>query len=171
MPDKAILSYICSWNHRSLDTYSLVGGLVPGSFRGIWLVDVVVLPMGLQTPSAPSVLSLAPLYWNPCDQFNGWLCVSASVWFRHFRPHIASYLSGPCNCLQQPTTKACFSTAQVPEFKLLSTFKEESTWRVFFSIIITLFLKLLLPLLQISVKESNRAGGYCKSKETFLGLM
>ena len=26
----------------------------------VWLVDIVVLPMGLQTPSAPSVLSLTP---------------------------------------------------------------------------------------------------------------
>ena len=38
--------------------YTLVGGLVPGSSGGIWLVDIVVLPTGLQTPSATSVLSL-----------------------------------------------------------------------------------------------------------------
>ena len=31
MPDKAILSYICSWSHGSLHVYSLVGGLFPGS--------------------------------------------------------------------------------------------------------------------------------------------
>ena len=31
MPDKAILCYICGWNHGSLTVYSLVGGLVPGS--------------------------------------------------------------------------------------------------------------------------------------------
>jgi hypothetical protein len=37
---------------------SLVGGLVPGSSGGYWLVHIVVLPMGLQTPSAPWVLSL-----------------------------------------------------------------------------------------------------------------
>jgi hypothetical protein len=39
--------------------YPLLGGLIPGSSGGgVWLVDIVVLPMGLQTPSAPSVLSL-----------------------------------------------------------------------------------------------------------------
>jgi hypothetical protein len=47
--DKAILCYICGWSHRPLHVYSLVGGLVPGS-SGDWLVDVIVLPMGLQSP-------------------------------------------------------------------------------------------------------------------------
>jgi hypothetical protein len=32
-----------------------------------WLVDIVVLPMGLQTPSAPSVLYLAPPLGTPCS--------------------------------------------------------------------------------------------------------
>jgi hypothetical protein len=41
--------------------YSFVDGLVPGSSAGVWFVDIVVLPMGLQTPSTPSVLSLTPL--------------------------------------------------------------------------------------------------------------
>ena len=31
MTDKAILCYICSWNHGSVHVYSLVGGIVPGS--------------------------------------------------------------------------------------------------------------------------------------------
>ena len=50
----------CSWSHESLHVYSLVGGLVPGSSGRYWLVHIVVPPMGLQTPSAPWVLSLAP---------------------------------------------------------------------------------------------------------------
>ena len=33
----------------------------PWELRGIWLVDILVLPMGLQTLSAPSVLPLTPL--------------------------------------------------------------------------------------------------------------
>jgi hypothetical protein len=74
MPDKAILCYICSWNHGSLHVYSLVGGLVPGSSGGVWLVDTVVLPMGLQTPSAPSVLSLAPPLRTLCSI--QWLAMS-----------------------------------------------------------------------------------------------
>ena len=41
--------------------YSLVGGFVPGNLeRGrVWLVDIVVLSIGLQAPSVPSVLPLA----------------------------------------------------------------------------------------------------------------
>jgi len=35
MPDKAILCYICSWNHGSLHVYSLVGGLVLRSSGGL----------------------------------------------------------------------------------------------------------------------------------------
>jgi hypothetical protein len=34
MPDKAILCYICSWSHRSLHLYSLIGGLVLGKSWG-----------------------------------------------------------------------------------------------------------------------------------------
>jgi hypothetical protein len=50
--------------------YSLVDGLVPGSSVGrgsgaVWLVDIFVLPMGLQTPSTPSVLSLTLLLETP----------------------------------------------------------------------------------------------------------
>jgi hypothetical protein len=37
MTDKAILCYICGWSHGSLLLYSLVGGLVPGS----WLIHIV----------------------------------------------------------------------------------------------------------------------------------
>ena len=34
IPDKAILCYICSWSHGRPHVYSLVVGLVPGSFGG-----------------------------------------------------------------------------------------------------------------------------------------
>ena len=30
----------------------------PGELWGVWLVDIVILPMKLQTPSAPTVLAL-----------------------------------------------------------------------------------------------------------------
>jgi hypothetical protein len=62
MPDKVILCYICSWSKRSLHVYSLVGCLVPESSGegAVWLVDIIVLPMGLQHPSAPLVLALTP---------------------------------------------------------------------------------------------------------------
>jgi hypothetical protein len=66
MPNKTILCNICSWIHGSLHVYSLVGSLVPGSSGGVWLVDIVLL-MGLQTPSDPSVLSLTPSLGTPCS--------------------------------------------------------------------------------------------------------
>jgi hypothetical protein len=44
MTIKAILCYICSWNHGSHHVYSLVSGLVPGSSRGPgWLILLVLL--------------------------------------------------------------------------------------------------------------------------------
>jgi hypothetical protein len=58
--------------------YSLVGGLVPGSFGGGLVVDIVVLPMGLQTPSAPLVLSLTPPLGTPCSI--QWLAVSIHLY-------------------------------------------------------------------------------------------
>jgi len=63
--DKATLCYICSWSHGSLHVYSLFGGLVPGSSGGVFLIGIVVLSMGLQTPSAPSILFLTPLLGTP----------------------------------------------------------------------------------------------------------
>ena len=47
MPDKVILCYISSWSHGSLHVYSFIGTLVFGS-SGVWLVDIVFLPLGLQ---------------------------------------------------------------------------------------------------------------------------
>jgi hypothetical protein len=45
------------------------------------LVDIVVLPMGLQIPSVPSVLSLI-LPLGTLDQSNGWQQAFASVLLR-----------------------------------------------------------------------------------------
>jgi hypothetical protein len=54
--------------HGSHHVYSLVGDLVPGSSgEGYYLVHMVVPPMGLQTPSAPWVLSLAPPSGTLCS--------------------------------------------------------------------------------------------------------
>ena len=77
MPAKSILCYICSWRHGFLHVYFLGGSLVPGSSVGVcvWLVDTVVLSMGLQTPSAPSVLPLTLPLLYPCSV--QWLAVSS----------------------------------------------------------------------------------------------
>jgi hypothetical protein len=64
--------------------YSLVGGLVPGSSgeSGWGLIGWYCCPsMGLQTPSAPSVLSLL-LFWGNHAQSNGWLWASTTVFVR-----------------------------------------------------------------------------------------
>jgi hypothetical protein len=77
MSNKVILCYICGWSHGSFHVYSLVGGLVSvssGEGGGVWLVDIVVLPIGLQTSSAPSVLSLTLPLEIPCSA--QWLAVS-----------------------------------------------------------------------------------------------
>ena len=66
MTDKAIHCYISNWSHGSLRVYSLVGGLVR-ELSGVWLVDIVVLPMELQTPSAPSFLPFTPLLTSLCS--------------------------------------------------------------------------------------------------------
>jgi hypothetical protein len=49
--------------------YSLVDGLVPGRSGGggVWLADIVVLTIGLQIPSATSVLSLTLSLGNQCS--------------------------------------------------------------------------------------------------------
>jgi hypothetical protein len=73
------ISYICSWSHGSLHVYSLVGGLVPENFGGgVWLVDIVALPMGLQTPLVSSVLPLSLTLGSPSKAMSHFL-ISASV--------------------------------------------------------------------------------------------
>jgi hypothetical protein len=81
IPDKSIFCYICSWNLGPLHVYSLVGVLVPGSSArggGVWFVDIVILLMGLQTSSAPSVLSLTPLLGTPSTV--QWTLVSIRIY-------------------------------------------------------------------------------------------
>jgi hypothetical protein len=67
MNDKAILCYICSWSHVSLHVYPWVDGLVHGSSGWLWLVDIVVVHMELQTPSAPSLLPLTSPLGSLCS--------------------------------------------------------------------------------------------------------
>jgi hypothetical protein len=53
-PDKVVLCYICSESHGPAHVCSLASGNSEGS----GLVDTIVLPTGLPTPSAPSALLL-----------------------------------------------------------------------------------------------------------------
>jgi hypothetical protein len=68
-------SHIDSWQGHSLrniwlEPYVLLG-LCPSPWEllggGFWFVDIIVLTMGLQTPSTPSVLSLTPPLGTPCS--------------------------------------------------------------------------------------------------------
>jgi hypothetical protein len=52
----------------------------PWEFWGVWLVDIVVLPMGLQTPSTTSVLSLTHLLGTPHSVgWNTCLCICKAL--------------------------------------------------------------------------------------------
>jgi hypothetical protein len=75
MPDNVVFCYICSESHRLLNVYSLAGSLVPGS-SGDLLVDIV-LPMGLQTPSSHSIVSLTPPLGTPHSV--QWLAASIHI--------------------------------------------------------------------------------------------
>ena len=45
---------------------------------GVWLVDIVGLPMGLKIPKLlQSFLKL--LHWGPCAESDGWLWASVSI--------------------------------------------------------------------------------------------
>lgn len=109
MLDYAILCHICGCSHGSLHVYSLVGGLVPASSGGVWMVDIVILPMVLQTPSVPSVFSLKPPLGSPRSV--QWLtatiliCISRTL-AEHLRRHL--YLS--------PVTKLFLTSAIVTGF-------------------------------------------------------
>jgi hypothetical protein len=69
-----------------------------------WLVHIDVPPMGLQTPSAPWVLSLAPSLGTLC--FVLWMTVSA-----HFC--ICLELTEPCRrqLYQAPVSRLLFASA------------------------------------------------------------
>ena len=68
MSNKAILCCISGWSQRSLHVESLVCGLVPGSSGDTgWFMLFFVPPVGLQTPSAPQVLSLASPLGTLCS--------------------------------------------------------------------------------------------------------
>ena len=62
MPDKTIFCYINSWNCGWVPSCVLFDycWFSPWEFWGVWLVDIVVLPMVLETTSASSVFPLTP---------------------------------------------------------------------------------------------------------------
>ena len=85
--------------------FSLVGGLVPGSSGG----TNVVPPMGFQTPSAPSVLSLTPPLGTLCSV--QWMAVSLHFYiFRVLAESLRRQL------YQSPVSKLLLASAIVSGF-------------------------------------------------------
>jgi hypothetical protein len=110
MPDKAILCYICSWSHGSLHPCIFFGQwFSPWEFWWVLLVDIVVLPMELQTPSALSVLPLTPPLGTPCSVW--WLAASICICICHA-------LADPLrrHPYQAPTSKHFLTLAIVSRF-------------------------------------------------------
>jgi hypothetical protein len=90
--------------------YTLVNGLVPGSSGGmVWLFAIVVLLMGLQTPSTPSGLSLTPLLGTACSV--QWLAASIDLC-------IYKVLAGPLRrqLYQTPVSKQLLASTIVSGF-------------------------------------------------------
>ena len=52
---------------------------IPWELGGIWLIEIVVLPVGLQSPSAPSVFPLTLPLGSPSSV--QWLPVSIWTWY------------------------------------------------------------------------------------------
>ena len=91
-----MLILIYSWSHESLCVYSLVGGLVPG----VWFGDIVVLPMEMQTPSAPSILPLTLSLGSPSSVPR--LAASICIWI--------------CKALAEPLRKHPYQTHDSKHF-------------------------------------------------------
>jgi hypothetical protein len=102
MPTKAILYYTCSWSQGSLFGWWF-------SPWELWGLVHVVPPRGLQTPSAPWVLSLVPSLGTLCSV--QWLAVSI-----HFC--ICQALAEPLRrqLYQAPVSKLLLASAIVPGF-------------------------------------------------------
>jgi hypothetical protein len=88
--------------------FSLIGGLVPGTL-GYWLVHIAVPPIGLQTPSAPWVLSLAPSLGTLCSV----QCVTVRIHFcicQSLAEHLRRQLH------QTPVSKSLLASAIMSAF-------------------------------------------------------
>jgi hypothetical protein len=84
MTNKAIICYIWGWSHGSLYVYSLVGGLVPGSYGGTGWFILLFLLWGCNLLQLLWSF-LYYLHWRPCAQSNGWLRASTSIFVRHWQ--------------------------------------------------------------------------------------
>ena len=77
MPYRTVLCYTCAQGHEAAYVCSLVSGFVSWNTEGPGLVDTVILPMGLQSSSAPLVIPLTLPYWSLASI--QWLAVSVCI--------------------------------------------------------------------------------------------
>jgi len=89
MSDKATLCCICIWSHRSIPVFSWHGGS-PWELwgGGVWLIDIVVLPMGFRPLRSFSSFSNSSI---------GNLLLGPMAGYKH--PHL--YLSGSDRASQE----------------------------------------------------------------------
>ena len=97
---------------RAMDwlMYTLWLWFSPWELWGIWLVDTVVLPIGLHSPSAPSDLPLTLPLGSP-GSFQ-WLAVSICIWLsqvleEHLRRQL--YQTPICKHFLAPATQMSFN--------------------------------------------------------------
>jgi hypothetical protein len=113
LPQTPYMPYIMlhiSWSHGSPPPCLLFGWWFNlWQFCGVWLVDIVVLPIGLQIPSAPSVLTLTSLIGSLCS--DQWLAVSTCIC-------ISQALAQPLRELpyQAPVSKHSLASAMASVF-------------------------------------------------------
>jgi hypothetical protein len=81
----------------------------PQELSGVWLVGIIFLPMGLQTPSAPSALPLTPPLGSPCSV--RWLAESFHICIGQA---LAESLRG--QLYQAPISKCFLASAVVSGF-------------------------------------------------------
>jgi hypothetical protein len=104
---KAILCNTYSWSHGSPPCVFFCWWFCPWELCGYCLVHVVVSFMGLQAPSPPSFLSLAPPLGSLCSV--PWLRASTSVFFRHWQS-----LSGDNIRLRSTNTSCIHNSVWAP---------------------------------------------------------
>ena len=95
MPHKAVLCYIFGWSHRVPPGVFFGWWLNPWELWGVRLVDIVVLPMGLQITSSPSLLPQTLPFCNS-NHSPGLLQAFSSVFDSSSRTSLRTALPGSC---------------------------------------------------------------------------
>ena len=123
--------------------------LSPSKLLGVWLVDIVVLPVGLQTHSVHSVLSLIPPLGTPCSL--QWLAESICLYIVRLWESLSAdryirFLSERASCIYNSIWVWCLYMGWIPRW--------DSLWMAFPSVTAPYFVfvfpqvSILFPLLR-----------------------